>query len=131
MDDIHLEDPRKFSAKQIKKSVEEAKYKRTFWQYWFDLIVKTILLATIISLDFTLFANAGSYNLFSSSTWLNTEAQYIYIAIVAFSFLFMFIASFFRALENFILSLSFAVLGVALINQFATFEKKIGSFDSF
>ena len=124
MDDIHLEDPRKFSAKQIKKSVEEAKYKRTFWQYWFDLIVKTILLATIISLDFTLFANAGSYNLFSSSTWLNTEAQYIYIAIVVFSFLFMFIASFFRALENFILSLSFAVLGVALINQFATFEKK-------
>ncbi|MBE6443432.1 MAG: hypothetical protein E7020_02050 [Alphaproteobacteria bacterium] len=124
MDDIHLEDPRKFSAKQIKKSVEEAKYKRTFWQYCFDLIVKTILLATIISLDFTLFANAGSYNLFSSSAWLNIEAQYIYIAIAVFSFLFMFIASFFRALENFILSLAFAVLSVALINQFATFEKK-------
>ena len=41
MDDIHLEDPRKFSAKQIKVTVEKAKKHRTFWQYMFDLIVKT------------------------------------------------------------------------------------------
>lgn len=95
MDDIHLEDPRKFSAKQIKVTVEKAKKHRTFWQYMFDLIVKTFILASVISIDFTLFANSGNYSLFSSS-WLNIEAQYIYIAIFAVSFVLMFIVSFFQ-----------------------------------
>ena len=123
MDDIHLEDPRKFSAKQIKVTVEKAKKHRTFWQYMFDLIVKTFILASVISIDFTLFANSGNYSLFSSS-WLNIEAQYIYIAIFAVSFVLMFIVSFFRSLENVLLAIIVALTSVALINQFATFEKQ-------
>ena len=42
MDDIHLDDPRKFSAKQLKMKQETLKNKRRFWHYLFDLIVKTL-----------------------------------------------------------------------------------------
>lgn len=126
MDDIHLEDPRKFSAKQIKVAVEQAQKQRSFWQYLVDLTVKTFICAILISIDFTLFANAGSYNLFSSSLRLNIEAEYIYLAIFIFSFLLMFIASFFRSLENIVLALCFALMCIAGINQFAVFEKHSG-----
>ena len=55
MDDIHLDDPRKYSAKQIKKSIRNARNKRKIWQYLFDLIFKTAILASVLSIDFTLF----------------------------------------------------------------------------
>lgn len=126
MDDIHLDDPRKFSAKQKKRAVERAKKNRTFWQYLFDLFIKALILAAVISLDFTLFANAGNYILFTSNLRLNPEAEYIYAAIGALSFIIMFVVSFFRKLENVILSLAFAITGIALVNQFATFEKHSG-----
>ncbi len=124
MDDIHLEDPRKYSAKQIREARAKAAQHRSVWQYLFDLFVKTLICAALISLDFTLFANAGSYNLFSSSIRLNIEAEFIYLGIVVISFILMFIASFFRWLENVVLSLCFALMTIAVINQFALFEKQ-------
>ncbi len=126
MDDIHLDDPRKYSAKQLKQRNELLKNKRTLWKYLFDLIVKTIICTTFLGLNFTLFANSGSYTLFSSSFRLNAELEYIYIGIAALSFLIMFVASFYRKLENIILAVCFAGFCVATINQFATFEKKSG-----
>ncbi len=126
MDDIHLDDPRKFSAKQLKIKQEALKRRRSLWQYLFDLIVKTLICAIMLSLNFTLFANSGNYSLFASSMRLNMEAEIIYAAILAISFILMFISSFYRSLENIILSLCFASVCVATINQFATFEKKSG-----
>ena len=126
MDDIHLDDPRKFSAKQLKMKQEALKNKRRFWHYLFDLIVKTLICAIMLSINFTLFANSGNYSLFASSMKLNMEAEIIYALIFAISFILMFIASFYRALENIILSICFAGVCVATINQFATFEKKSG-----
>lgn len=126
MDDIHLEDPRKFSAKQIKEEIEHAQNRRSVWQYLFDLIVKTLICATLIAIDFVLFANAGSYNIFASGLQLNYEAQYIFVAIFVISFIIMLIASFWPKLENMLVSACFAGLIIALINQFATFEKHSG-----
>ncbi|MDD7312915.1 MAG: hypothetical protein PUH03_00965, partial [bacterium] len=76
MDDIQLdiEDPRQTSAKKIKVSVQKKAKRRTFWQYLFDLIIKTVLCSVLIGLNFTLFANAGSYHLFSSAARLTPEA---------------------------------------------------------
>ena len=126
MDDIHLEDPRKFSAKQLQAAVNESSRKRRIWQYLFDLLVKTLLCTALIALDFTLFATAGNYNIFASSFYPTFEVQYIYIGIAVCSFLLMFIASFFRKLENVVAAVFFALLCVAIINQFATFEKHSG-----
>lgn len=126
MDDIHLDDPRKFSAKQIKIEIENASKKRNIWQYLFDLVVKTLICATLIAIDFTLFANAGNYNIFVSNTGITPEAEYVYIAILLFSFVIMLIASFEPKLENAVLSLCFALMVIAVINQFATFEKRSG-----
>ena len=96
MDDIHLDDLRKYSAKQIKKSMKDNKNKRKIWQYLFDMVFKTLILSSILSIDFTLFANSGNYGLFTVSKWLNIEAQYIYIAIVVLSLGIMFFASFLK-----------------------------------
>ncbi len=124
MDDIHLDDPRKFSAKQIKAAKLKAGDRRSLWQYLFDLLVKTLICATLIALDFTLFANSGSYNLFSSGMLPNMEVEFIYVGILGLSFVLMFIASFFRWLENMVLAACFALMTVAIVNQFAVFEKK-------
>ena len=53
--------------------------KRSVGQYLFDVIVKTILCASVISVDFTLFANSGNYDLFFTSPLGNLEAIYIYM----------------------------------------------------
>ncbi len=126
MDDIHLDDPRKFSAKQIKIEIENASKKRNIWQYLADLLVKTLICATLVAIDFTLFANAGNYNIFVSNTDFTPEVGHIYIAIFLCSFVIMLIASFWPKLENMVLSLCFALMTIALINQFATFEKHSG-----
>lgn len=128
MDDIQLniEDPRQTSAKKIKVSVQKKAKKRTFWQYLFDLIIKTFLCALLIGLDFSLFANAGSYHLFSSAARLTPEAEWIYIGIAAVSFALVLLSSFSKHLEDAVLSLIFALFIIALINQFAVFEKHSG-----
>lgn len=119
MDDVKIASKRRNSSKNSSK-------RRHLGQYLFDVIIKTLLCASILAVDFTLFANAGSYNLFSTSAYGNMEAIYIYAAIGAISFILMFVASFIRPLENIILSAVFALFAVALINQFAVFEKKSG-----
>ena len=125
MDDIFMEDPRRASAKKIVKKTEiKVVKRRTVWQYLFDLVIKTLVLATLVSLNFTMFANAGSYGLFSSSPWVNMDARLIYLSIGVLSFVLMFVASFLRWLENVLLAAGFALFGVAVINQFATFEKQ-------
>lgn len=110
-------------AKVITARDRMRKKRRGFGGYLFDLIVKTLLCTAIISVDFTLFASAGSYNLFSSSMFGNLEAIYIYAGIGALSFVLMFIASLIRPLENIILSVVIAGFVIALINQFALFDK--------
>lgn len=126
MDDIHLDDPRKFSAKQIKVEIEQSVGKRSVWQYLFDLLVKTFILAALISIDFTLFAKAGNYKMFTSTSMLTLEVQYIYATIALICFVVMLLASFRPKLENAFLSLGVALTVIAIINQFATFEKHSG-----
>ncbi|MBR1948236.1 MAG: hypothetical protein IKA30_00410, partial [Alphaproteobacteria bacterium] len=119
MDDINL-------ASNNTKTQKKVKTGRKAWQYLFDIIIKTILCSAVISINFTLFANAGSYNLFSSATYGNLEAIYIYAAITSLSFVLILIASFIRPLENIVLSAVFALFAVAVINQFGLFEKQSG-----
>ena len=126
MDDFQMEDPRKHSAKQISQGLKNKPRKRTFLQYLFDLFVKTLILFSILALNFTLFANAGSYNLFMSSVEPMPEAFYIYAGLGVLSFVVMFFCSWCKPLENIVLSLTVALFCIAIVNQFATFDKKSG-----
>lgn len=128
MDDIQLniDEPRRFSEQKVKVTVKKNGQTRTFWQYLFDLSVKTFLCALLLALDFSLFANAGSYHLFSSAARLTPEAEWIYLGIAAVSFVIMLAASFSKSVENTVLSAVFALFVIALINQFAVFEKHSG-----
>ena len=102
MEDIFLDDPRQVSAKEVsaKKKIEQKNKNRSFGQYFVDLIVKSLICAIVISINFTLFTEAGSYNLFDSSQHINQEAIIIYSSIFALSFTVIFVLSFSLFLQN-------------------------------
>ncbi len=86
MEDIILSDPRQASAQNISRKQKEQKKKgRRLREYFVDLFIKSLLLAALLSLDFTLFAEAGSYNLFTAEQTLATEAMWIYAGIAMLS----------------------------------------------
>lgn len=123
MEDIFLNDPRQSSAQNIARSQKEAKApKRRFREYLVDLLVKSLLLATLIALDFTLFAEAGSYNLFTADQSLVFESAWIYCAIAIVSFALIFIVSFSLTLQNFAVAVGAGGLLLAVFNQFANFD---------
>ncbi len=124
MEDIFLDDPRQVSAKEVsaKKKIEQKNKKRNFGQYFVDLIVKSLICATIISINFTLFTEAGSYNLFDSSQHLNQEAIIIYSSIFALSFLVIFLLSFSLFLQNLFTAIIGGMFILATMSQFALFD---------
>ncbi len=126
MDDFNIEDPRKTSAKQIKKTIEDQKDKKTILQYLFDLIFKTILCEALVLFDFVLFTNSGNYKFFSYGMELTPEIRNIIMGITAIVVIIMFLASFINKLDNLILSILCGGVFVAIINQFATFDKQSG-----
>ncbi len=125
MDDILLDDPRRASAKKAMEAQkqERLKPKRTFGQYLFDLIVNTMACFALLAIDFTLFANSGNYNIFGASSILNQEVIFIYATVFLISFILTFLLSFSKNLQNSLLAIIAALFVVAIINQFATFEK--------
>ena len=126
MDDVYISDPRQASAQVIaqkKKDKQNSLKRRNFRQFLFDLIVKTIICSAIISIDFTLFAEAGSYNLFDINQLPTIEAQYIYAGIVAICFIVIFLLSFSAFLQNVAISITFAALVLSIFNQFALFDQ--------
>ena len=124
MEDIILGDPRQTSAQKISNQQKEKKKKgkRRLHEYLVDLFVKSLLLAALLSIDFTLFAKAGSYNLFTVNQTLATEAMWIYVAIAVFSFVLIFIFSFSLTLQNLIVGLGSGFLLLAIFAQFALFD---------
>lgn len=123
MEDIILSDPRQASAQNISRKQKEQKKKgRRLREYFVDLFIKSLLLAVLLSIDFTLFAEAGSYNLFTAEQTLSQEAIWIYIGIVIFSLSIIFLFSFSLTLQNFIIGLGSGFLLLALFAQFALFD---------
>ena len=123
MDDIRIEDdPRKQSAKKISRN-QNNKKSRGFLGFMFDLVVKSLLLFIILAIDFTLFANAGSYSVFTSYGSVNMEATLVYGGIAAISFVLVFLSMLILPLDNILLAAVVAVTGVTIINQFAVFDK--------
>ena len=126
MDDIRIDDdPRKQSAKKIKKMASENK-DRGFGGFLFDWIIKSLLVCAILAADFTLFANAGNYSIFTNYGNIAIEAGMVYAGIAVFSFVATLIMMIILPLDNLFVAAILAVTGVGIINQFATFDKQSG-----
>ena len=125
MDDIFLDDPRQISAKAVsaKNKAERKLKKRRFREYFADWIIKSLICAVLIGIDFTLFAEAGSYSLFDNTQTLNTEAIIIYSAIAAVSFAILFLLSFSLFLQDLFTAIIAGFFVLAVLTQFALFDR--------
>lgn len=129
MEDVYINDRRQFSAKAVTREQElkqGRKRRRSFRQYLADLIIKSLIAAALLCIDFSLFAEAGSYSLFSENRVFNPEALYIIVGIVASTFILMYLLSFSKFLQNLLTTAAFGFFLFAVFNQFALFDK--GSF---
>ncbi len=122
MEDVFLSDPRQSSAKEIAYKIRSQKNNRGFKGYMIDLIIKSLIVFCLLAIDFTLFAEAGSYNLFSPSQELTAEVKMIYFAILACSVGVIFLVSFSITLQNLTIGLVSAFLLLAMLSQFALFD---------
>ena len=79
MHDVIIDDTRTSLAATMdsNKRNNKPRKKRSFSAYLIDWVEKAMIIACLISIDFLLFAGAGSYNMFSSSTFLTLEVWYI------------------------------------------------------
>jgi len=126
MDDIRInDDPRKQSARNLKNKVVE-KEKRGFGGFLVDWFMKSLLMTIVLAIDFTLFVNAGNYKIFTDFGSVNMEAMFVYAGIAAISLVTVLLFMIILPLEDLLLSAVFAVTCVAVINQFAIFDKQSG-----
>ena len=122
MDDVFLSDPRQSSAKEIAHKMRNIKNKRGLKGYLSDLLIKSLIIFCLFAIDFTLFAEAGSYNIFSSSQQLTSEVGLIYATLLICAVAVIFVLSFSTTLQNFSIGIASAFLFLALVNQFALFD---------
>lgn len=118
MDDVFMSNEKANSN----KAKPHTKQRRRLKQYITDLIVKSLIVAFLLAIDFSLFAQAGSYSVFDMHQTLYPEAYWIYISIIAVSTSLMFLCSFSQTLQNFLIGIATSFLLLSLFNQFALFD---------
>lgn len=129
MEDIIIDDRRQLSAKAVSREQEEIRSKRrkrSLRQYLTDFLLSSLLAAIFVSIDFTLFAGAGSYSMFTPAQNLASESSYILITVFTAALVFSWLFSFSRWAQYMIPAAAFGFLIFAVFNQFALFDR--GSF---
>ncbi len=127
MEDVIIDDRRQASAQAVNREKEATRgrpRRRRFRQYLVDLFVKSMMAASLIAINFVLFAEAGSYSIFTGAQQLNTEAMYILAAVFGLCFLISYLCSFSKFLQNLFTTSIFALFLLAVFNQFALFDKE-------
>ncbi len=105
---------------QPKKNKKQGK---SFSLYLWDLLIKTLITSLLIGADFLIFAGAGSYDMFGKSVFLNAEVWHVLFAIVIFSFVIMYLLSFFDFLQNLAISAIVFYITLAFFHQYAAFDE--------
>lgn len=125
MHDVIIDDTRTSLAVTTDKGYREPKKtkKRSFSSYLIDWVEKALIVATLLCIDFLIFAGAGSYNMFSSMTFLSLEVWYILFGIFILSIVLMYILSFSSVMQNILTAMSVSFFVVIMLNQFAAFDK--------
>ena len=107
---------------KLKKDTKPKRMERLS-QYLIDWWEKALILGSLLSLNFLIFAGAGSYNMFSTYTLFTPEVWYILVGIFALSIVIIYCFSFFKFLQNLIISCVVYYFIIAMLNQFASFDK--------
>lgn len=118
MDDVFMNTEHKNSTQKNAKKTSHRRFK----QYLADLIIKSLLVASLFAIDFNLFIQAGSYSVFDINQIMALEAYWIYISILVASIVLVFLCSFSQTLQNLLVGLSVSFIFLALLNQFALFN---------
>ena len=79
---------------KLKKDTKPKRMERLS-QYLIDWWEKALILGSLLSLNFLIFAGAGSYNMFSTYTLFTPEVWYILVGIFALSIVIIYCFSFF------------------------------------
>ena len=104
MDDVYINDPRQNSAKNRAQALKKVIKKRRIAQYMADLFIFPLIIFLFLGINFSLFAQSGSYSIFDGNLKFNLEAVYIFIAIAVFAVVINFLFSISRKLQNLIVS---------------------------
>lgn len=124
MEDIIVDEPAPSSLRnRTQKKVRKIKPKRDFSVYLFDWLVKAVMIALLISINFMLFASAGNFEIFSSGFTMASEPLLILTGIFAISVLLMFLLSFSTFIQNVVVALVMGGFVYISLNQFALFDK--------
>lgn len=125
MHDVIIDDTRTSLAATADKKIRETKpkKKRSFSVYLIDWVEKALIMACLVSIDFLIFAGAGSYKMFGSMSFLNPEIWYILAGIFALSIFLMYILSFSSFFQNLLVSAVVVLFVIVMMNQFAAFDK--------
>lgn len=125
MHDVIIDDTRTSLAVTTDKGYREVKKKRkrSFSSYLIDWVEKALIIACLLSIDFLIFAGAGSYNMFSSLTFLSLEVWYIILGIFIISLVLMYILSFSSFVQNILTATMVSFFVIIMLNQFAAFDK--------
>lgn len=97
--------------------------RRSFSTYLVDWIEKSFIIASLLAIDFLLFAGAGSYNMFASYSFFTLEVWYILAGIFILSFALIYLISFSSFLQNLLTAGSVSFFIIIMMNQFAAFDK--------
>lgn len=106
------------------KAKRNARGKGRAWStYLFDWLVKGVLIALLVNINFVLFASSGNFHFFSSDITVSQEAIYIMAGTFAISLILLFLISFSSFIQNVLTSFVVALFVLAMMNQFALFDK--------
>ena len=105
------------------KRLGRPRKKRNWGVYLFDWLVKGLMLSLLISINFVLYSTSGNYKLFPSEYMLAPEILYILAGIFSVVIGVLFLFSFSSFFQNLISSFVVAGFVLAMLNQFALFDK--------
>ena len=124
MEDIIVNEPAPISVKSSKKKkFRRVGPKRDFSVYLFDWLVKGLIIALLISIDFLVFSSAGNFSIFSSGFTVAPEVFFIIGGIFAVALCLMFLISFSSFLQNVVAAGTVGFFVYLMLNQFALFDK--------
>ena len=109
MQDVIIESSNQSSSLAANVRKVTIKKSRGIFSYMFDWLIKGLLTALLLIMNFLLFAGSGSQKVFADGFMLQPEIMSVVIGLLVFSMLLMLLFSFSSVLQNLLVSLIAAV----------------------
>lgn len=123
MQDVIIEGAHSSSKALNARKSSSGKQGRSMIKYIMDWLLKGVFVTLLLSIDFVLFATSGSSTIFDTGFMLKPEIITILTGFLIFSIILLFLVSFSSLVQNLLVSLTVGVVVMALLNQFAAYDK--------